>query len=229
MRLSKGGFWSNVGTGFVNKAKGFWNAVTHPVETVTNALSVDAMTDNMLNTATLGMYDAYKDAVTIKNEGVGGLGKIVGGKAFDLSFAVVTDGVFKGVGAVKNAVKGVTAEAGVDLALKPKSTWNADQMAQARAKAKALSDAETVVTKNPVVRDTKLRSNFIKRGSKVAPNEHVDHIVDLQLGGTNEASNLQALDGSVNSSFGKQIQLQIRNLPDGTRVNRVNLLPQKKP
>lgn len=58
--------------------------------------------------------------------------------------------------------------------------------------------------------------------------EHVDHIVDLQLNGTNEMSNLQGLNGSVNSSFGKQIQLQIQILPDATKVNQVKFIPFTK-
>jgi RHS repeat-associated protein len=116
---------------------------------------------------------------------------------------------------------------GIDLTVNAKKTWNADQLAQATAKVEALSNSETVVTKNPVARDPKLRSNFIKAGGVVNSTQHVDHIVDLQLGGTNANNNLQALDGSVNSSLGKQLQLQMRNLPDQTIIRKVTLIPPK--
>lgn len=115
--------------------------------------------------------------------------------------------------------------AGVDITVKAKATWNSDQMAQAQAKVDALSKSETIVKNQPVAREANLRSKFVKAGGQVSSSEHVDHIVDLQLGGTNAISNLQALDGSVNSSIGKQIQLQIRNLPDKTRINNVILTP----
>jgi len=122
------------------------------------------------------------------------------------------------------------ADEGVDIVVKAKDTWNADQIAQAQAKVDALTNAETVVTKNPVPRDSNLRSKFKAAGGQVSSTQHVDHIVDLQLGGTNAQSNLQALDGSVNSSIGKQLQLRMENLPDNTRVNKVILqLPEKKP
>jgi len=118
---------------------------------------------------------------------------------------------------------------GVNITVKAKPTWNANQMAQAESKAEALTNAETVVTKNPVARDANLRSKFVKSGGQVNSTQDVDHVVDLQLGGTN-AGPLQALDKSVNRSLGKQIQLQTQNLPDNTRVNRVILqLPPKKP
>ncbi|MFD1001462.1 RHS repeat domain-containing protein [Ohtaekwangia kribbensis] len=118
---------------------------------------------------------------------------------------------------------------GVNLVIKGKSTWNSSQNQQAFAKAAALTDdPTTVVTKNPVARDSNLRSKFIKAGGTLAPRQQVDHIKDLQLGGTNAISNTQALDGSVNASFGKQIQLQIQHLPDATRVNKVIYLPYKK-
>ena len=122
-----------------------------------------------------------------------------------------------------------TTSAGVNLFIQPKSTWNADQMSQAEAKVGALTDAETVVTKNPVSRDANLRSKFIKSGGQVSSSQDVDHIVDLQLGGSNATSNLQSLDKSVNRSIGKQLQLQMKTLPDNTRVNKVILLDQLPP
>ena len=126
---------------------------------------------------------------------------------------------------VKNAAagEGYTAE-GVDLVVKTRPTWSANQVAQAQSKTEALTNAETVVTKSPVARDPNLRKNFIKNGGQISSTEHLDHTIDLQLGGTNSASNLKPLDASVNTSIGKQLQLQMKNLPDNTRVNRVILM-----
>jgi hypothetical protein len=55
-------------------------------------------------------------------------------------------------------------------------------MQQAEAKAAALINANTVVTKNPVARVSNLRSKFVKAGGQVTGGQDVDHIVDLQLG-----------------------------------------------
>jgi len=122
-----------------------------------------------------------------------------------------------------------SSQEGVNLTIKAKPTWNDNQLSQAKTKAEALTNAETVVTKTPIERDPNLRNNFVKAGGSVSPTEHVDHVTDLQLGGTNAQTNLSALDASVNTSFGKQIQLQIRDLPDGTKINKIILiLPPKQ-
>ena len=107
------------------------------------------------------------------------------------------------------------------MTIKLKPTWTEEQIAQAYKKADDLTKAETVVTKSPVTRDANLRSKFKKAGGEINQRQQVDHIVDLQLGGTNAMTNLQALDASVNASFGVQIENQIKNLPDNTRVNNV--------
>jgi RHS repeat-associated protein len=118
-------------------------------------------------------------------------------------------------------------EEGIDLTIKLKATWTEKQIAQAFEKAEALTKAETVVSKNPVQREANLRSKFKKAGGEVKSNEHVDHTIELQLGGTNNANNLKAFDASVNMSFGSQIRNQIKNVQDGTKVNRVIIQPLK--
>jgi hypothetical protein len=116
----------------------------------------------------------------------------------------------------------------VDLYIRIKGNWTEEQIAQAYAKAEALTKAETVVTKKMVQRESNLRTKFKKAGGQVNDKEQVDHIVDLQLGGKNRMENLWSLDASVNMSFGAQINQQIRKLQDGTVVNRVIVLPLKK-
>ena len=46
--------------------------------------------------------------------------------------------------------------------------------------------------------------------------------MDLQLGGSDEVSNMNPLDASVNRSMGAQIQGLIRNLDPGTTINRIS-------
>ena len=118
---------------------------------------------------------------------------------------------------------------GVNLVVKGKSSWTASQNSAAATKAQTLTDdVSTVVTHNPVARESNLRSKFIKAGGQVSTSEHVDHKIDLQLGGTNAMSNLGPLDKSVNMSFGSQINKQIKMLPDATRVNKVTFIPHGK-
>jgi hypothetical protein len=49
----------------------------------------------------------------------------------------------------------------------------------------------------------------------------VDHRLDRQLGGSDIRSNFRTLDRSVNRSAGRQVQHQMRNWPEGTRVRDV--------
>ena len=48
-----------------------------------------------------------------------------------------------------------------------------------------------------------------------------DHMHELQLGGLDHASGLSLVDGSINASFGKQIQLQLAKVPVGTKITKV--------
>ncbi len=48
-----------------------------------------------------------------------------------------------------------------------------------------------------------------------------DHVVDLQLSGADDIGNIWLFDAETNAALGRQIQQQLRNLPDGTRIGRV--------
>lgn len=124
---------------------------------------------------------------------------------------------------------GGAADQGVTLTVRGRADWTEAQNTAAQAKADALSDGKSVVTKDPVPRAPGIRNKFIKAGNTLQKGDHVDHIRDLQLGGTNAMDNLQGLNGSVNSSFGVQIKNQIRDLPDGTRVSKVVYTPHIVP
>lgn len=110
---------------------------------------------------------------------------------------------------------------GVDLTLNNKPGWTDGQRAAAQQKAQALTNADTVVTPNPA-RSGTAQSRY-RRDHALDSNTDADHIVDLQLGGIDEASNLWGLDRSVNRSLGSQIHHQIKDLPAGTAVNNVTV------
>jgi len=115
------------------------------------------------------------------------------------------------------------ARSGVDLELNYKPGWNEAQRAAARKKVQALTDADTVVTKNPQRLGTSAASRYRRAGNTVPAGHDVDHVVDLQLNGADDILNMNPLDSSVNRSLGSQIQHRIKVLPEGTRVNRVGI------
>ena len=111
---------------------------------------------------------------------------------------------------------------GVNLMLKYKPGWSELQRAEAAAKVQALNDATTVVSR--VQRQGTSASRMWQRaGGSVPRNYEVDHIVDLQLGGSDTLANMWLLNYSVNRSLGAQIYWQIKDLPIGTRINRVRI------
>jgi hypothetical protein len=139
-------------------------------------------------------------------------GKIVG-------IASLAFGNVKGVASFRI----VAAEsAGVDLALKYKSGWSAAQRTDALTKAQMLTEADTVVLQT-ARGSTSAASRYRSSGGTVPSGSDVDHIIDLQLGGADTVRNMLPLNSSVNRSLGAQIQHQIKNLPPGTRINRVTI------
>jgi len=110
----------------------------------------------------------------------------------------------------------------VDLNLKYKEGWSAEQKAAADVKCQSLCDAPTVVTE--VQRSgTSASSRYKAAGNTVPAGHDVDHVVDLQLGGADEVHNMSPLDSSVNRSLGSQIHHQIKDLPPGTVIDKVNI------
>lgn len=64
---------------------------------------------------------------------------------------------------------------------------------------------------------------FKEDGRKVKKGKDVDHIIDLQLGGKDELSNMRLLDRSVNRNLGSQIHHQIKHHPLGTKILSVKI------
>lgn len=109
----------------------------------------------------------------------------------------------------------------VDLVLKRKDVWDEGQISQANKKADALTEGKTVKTEAGK-RDSGAISEFKKKAGGKAPGCYdVDHIIDLQLGGADDTSNLWFLDRSVNRSMGAQINYLIKDLPSGTKIGSV--------
>lgn len=109
-----------------------------------------------------------------------------------------------------------------DLQLKYKPGWTPNQIASADTKVAALNDANTVVT--DVQRSGTSASRIYQAtGGTIPPGSDIDHIIDLQLGGAYEASNMAPLDLSVNRSLGAQIAQQIADLPIGTVIRYVTI------
>ena len=120
------------------------------------------------------------------------------------------------------AITSADGNGGVDIALKYKEGWSDEQMAAADAKVSALNDAELTVSK--VERNgTSAANRYQQAGGSIPANNDVDHVHDLQLGGADKTSNMAPLDKSVNRSLGAQIQQRIKNLPVGTRINRITI------
>ena len=112
----------------------------------------------------------------------------------------------------------------VDVELKYKDGWTAAQKAEADAKVKALTEANTV--KTPATRSGTSASSRYKSayGNDTVPNGYdVDHTIDLQLGGADDILNMNPLDTSVNRSLGVQIKNAIRDYDVGTVFDKFTI------
>ncbi|MFD1986522.1 hypothetical protein ACFSOZ_29210 [Mesorhizobium newzealandense] len=114
------------------------------------------------------------------------------------------------------------ASVGDDLHLYYMPEWDAAQRAAADLKVKILTEADTVVSR-AVRLFKKARKRYVAAGNHVPAGSHVDHRIDLQLGGEDILGNMGPLDASVNTSLGSQIKHRIKHLPHGTKINRVTI------
>jgi len=117
---------------------------------------------------------------------------------------------------------GAKADEGIELTLRAKDGWTAEQTAQAAEKAAELDrlakDGLLTVTKKPERAATSASSRYRQSGGDVPQGNDVDHVQDLQLGGADVLGNMKPLDSSVNRSLGAQINHQTRDVPAGTRI-----------
>lgn len=106
------------------------------------------------------------------------------------------------------------------LQLTPKPGWSAAQLKEAHEKVDALDKAgkNGGLVKTKVENKTSARALYTKgTGKEIPAGQDADHVIDRQLGGANDISNIKPLDRSVNRSFGKQIQLQLAEFGDGAK------------
>ena len=110
----------------------------------------------------------------------------------------------------------------VVVRLKYKKGWSEEQRAQADAKVAALNKADTSVRNVKGEKRKNVRKMYIEEYGKdsIPANHDIDHIIDKQLGGTDDISNLAPLDRSVNRSLGSQIHHQIKDMKAGTKIDK---------
>ena len=112
-----------------------------------------------------------------------------------------------------------------DAELSYKEDWTPGQRAEADAKCKALSDADTVKTK--VERNDSPSVEYKKAFGKdsIPAGKDIDHTIDLQLGGNPDVKvNGKPLDKSVNRSLGKQIGYLIKDFDYGTIIRKFTMV-----
>lgn len=119
----------------------------------------------------------------------------------------------------------------IGLTINLKQGWNSKQIREAYEKAYLITTegVNTEVNReNTKTRPPNVKKLFTDNGGTVGKNQDVDHTQDLILNGNNGAdgtTNLSGRDKSVNRSFGKQFEIQTRNVPDGTRISGVYVNP----
>ena len=101
-----------------------------------------------------------------------------------------------------------------DIEMKNKKGWSEEQKTQARQKCEYLSKADTVKTTVPKRSGTK--TSKYRKDNSISSNQDIDHKIDLQLKGKDNADNMWGLDRSVNRSLEKHIDILIHDLEDGT-------------
>ncbi|ELP66504.1 ricin-type beta-trefoil lectin domain protein [Streptomyces turgidiscabies] len=117
------------------------------------------------------------------------------------------------------------------ITLKYKNGWSADQINAADAKVAALNAADKLVVSDAAAArgSTSAADLWRNAGNATEEGKDIDHVIDLQLGGMDDVSNLSPLDFSVNRSLGPQIDRQIRRLglQIGDEVDSVRIIPRQ--
>ena len=115
-----------------------------------------------------------------------------------------------------------------DAELSYKEDCTPGQRAEADAKCKALSKADTAKTipeRCSTSASKKYKNEYGE--NSVLKTQDVDHTIDLQLGGIDDIHNMNPLDKSVNRSLGSQIAYLIKNLDYGTVLRNFKMVDQK--
>lgn len=117
------------------------------------------------------------------------------------------------------------------ITLKYKNGWSADQTKAADAKVASLNAADRLVVSDAEAArgSTSAADLWRNAGNTTEEGMDIDHVIDLQLGGADDISNLSPLDYSVNRSLGPQIDRQIKRLglQIGDVVDEVRIIPRQ--
>ena len=116
-------------------------------------------------------------------------------------------------------VKGTTNT--YDLVIYQQPGWSTSQIADANVKVQAINAAPDKIVVHDPVRTGKEQKVFRTINKLTGTYKDADHIIDLQLGGSDTQSNLWLLDASVNRSMGSSIRASINGLPDGTLIRNL--------
>ncbi|WP_311215328.1 MULTISPECIES: RHS repeat-associated core domain-containing protein [unclassified Arthrobacter] len=147
-------------------------------------------------------------------------GEDAGGAAVGAAAAIFCKGCNKFI--PKTSLKGAEGPLGVHLKLTYMDGWSAAQKAAADSKVANLNNAFLEATK--VERTGSSASTMWGRAGNTKPaGADIDHIIDLQLGGSNTLDNMSPLDLSVNRSLGSQIAQQLKGVPTGTPICGVSI------
>jgi len=107
----------------------------------------------------------------------------------------------------------------VTVVLKPMKKWSKQQLDDAAFKVNVLN-VKLLSTVKSTIRNTNQRKKYkaTHGAGSISHGKDIDHAIDFQLGGADEIYNYMQLDSSVNKSFGPQIYNQVKNLPEGTKI-----------
>jgi hypothetical protein len=110
---------------------------------------------------------------------------------------------------------------------KYKKGWSKEQIEAADAKVAAINAADQLVYTNAEEARGNISAADLWRtaGLTIPAGSDIDHIVDVQLGGSpNDINNLSPLDESVNCSLGPQIYRQVKRYVEGLGLNYGDVL-----
>ncbi|MEE4024439.1 HNH endonuclease signature motif containing protein [Gordonia sp. PKS22-38] len=213
------GSWDALKTIFttnpIDSATGIWNAISQdPKQFGKDLIDWDTWAENPARAAGRVVPDAI---LTVATAGAGSVAR-----------RGAVESVEAGADVADSASHAVPN--GPTLQMKYKDTWTDAQRAEMDRKIDSFNEKvkESGFERQPgpFVRDPKVREEFLESQGLTRPPTglQVDHVRDLQAGGVDEVSNLQLLDGSVNTSFGSQLRNLMSQQPPGTVFGAVEML-----
>ncbi|WP_286151303.1 MULTISPECIES: hypothetical protein [unclassified Mycobacterium] len=215
-------------------AKGLWDVVNpDPVHQVERGIdqakgAIDEVKSGIDNPKAFIGKHGIEIAAGIATAPVGGEGALLGTEG-----RAITHGLDDGAGGHHSVehpapagdyVQGGDHGGGSNLPhveINMKDGWSEFQQSQMQLKMQQFNDAVGdggFSQTPPGVRDPAVRQLFLDTLGldRVPPGFHVDHTRDLQAGGTDTVGNMGLLDGSVNMSFGSQLNSRMNEFPPGT-------------